>query len=120
MAYTSNESGQVQIYVQSFPKSGGKYLISREGGAEPRWRGDGKELFFLAPDGTMMAASIDAAKDFQATVPTPLFRTGLIASSANHPYVVTRDGSRFLVPVIERAMPSPLTVRLNWPAALPK
>ena len=112
--------GQEQVYVQSFPKSGGKHLISREGGTEPRWRGDRKELFFLAPNGTMMAARIDATKDFHAAVPTPLFRTGITSFAANHPYVVTYDGERFLVPVVHRATPSPLTVRLHWPAALQK
>ena len=120
IAYGSNESGQSQIYVQSFPKGGGKYLISLAGGTEPRWRGDGRELFFLAPDGTMMAAGIDTAKDFQATVPQPLFRTGITSTRDNHPYVVSKDGARFLIPVIERATPTPITVTLNWPAAVQK
>ena len=51
----------------------------------------------------MMAARIDATKDFQATVPTPLFRTEIVSVSNNHPYIVTRDGERFLLPVLERA-----------------
>jgi len=120
MAYRSNESGQSQIYVQSFPKGGGKYLISLAGGTAPRWRGDGRELFFLAPDGTMMAAGIDTAKDFQATVPQSLFRTGITSTRDNHPYVVGKDGARFLIPVAERATPTPITVTLNWPAAVQK
>jgi len=120
IAYNSNESGQAQIYVQSFPAGGGKFLISRQGGMEPRWRGDGRELFFLAPDGTMMAAGIDTTKDFQATVPQPLFRTGITSARDNHPYVVTKDGARFLFPVIERSTASPITVMMNWPAAVQK
>ena len=120
IAYNSNESGPAQIYVQSFPKGGGKYLISQTGGTEPRWRGDGRELFFLAPDGTMMAAGIDAAKGFQATVPEPLFRTGITSTRDNHPYVVSKDGARFLIPVLERAAATPITVTLNWPAAVQK
>jgi eukaryotic-like serine/threonine-protein kinase len=120
IAYGSNESGQAQIYVQSFPKGRGKYLISLAGGTEPRWRGDGRELFFLAPDGTMMASVIDKATDFQASVPQPLFRTGITSARDNHPYVVTKDGARFLIPVIERAMATPITVTLNWPAAVQK
>ena len=106
IAYNWNESGQAQIYVQPFPTGGGKHPISREGGAEPRWRGDGRELFFLAPNGTMMAAGIDAAKDFQATVPHPLFATGITSSADNHPYVVTRSGERFLIAVPEQFTPT--------------
>lgn len=120
IAYGSNESGQSQIYVQSFPKGGGKYLISLTGGTEPKWRGDGRELFFLAPDGTMMAAGIDTAKEFQASVPQPLFGTGITSTRDNHPYVVSKDGARFLIPVIERVTPTPITVTLNWPAAVQK
>jgi Tol biopolymer transport system component len=120
IAYASNESGRQQVYVQPFPKGSGKYLISRDGGTEPRWRGDGKELFFLALDGTMMSAGIDVTKGFQATVLHALFQTGLPSLVNNHPYVVTRDGARFLIPVYERTVTAPISVTLNWPAAIQK
>lgn len=118
MAYFSNESGQAQIYVQSFPLGGSKSRISTGGGMEPRWRGDGKELFFLAPDGTMMAAGIDTAKDFNVTVPQPLFETGITSTENNHPYVVTRDGQRFLVPVTDQSAAAQMIVVLNWLAGV--
>ena len=82
--------------MPSFPWAGRQVPDFTTGGIEPRWRGDGRELFFLAPDGTMMSARIDTAKDFSATVPQPLFPTGLTSfPSNNHPYVVTRDGTVF-------------------------
>ena len=59
--------------------------ISEGGGTEPRWRRDSRELFFLAPDGTMMAAGIDTVKDFKVTVPQPLFQTGLASSGITIP-----------------------------------
>jgi serine/threonine protein kinase/Tol biopolymer transport system component len=120
MAYYSTESGQRQIYVQSFPAGGSKSRISEGGGSEPRWRGDGRELFFLAPDGMMMAARIDTAKDFKVTVPQPLFQTGITSIQNNHPYVVTRDGQRFLVPLSNQSAASQMTVVLNWLAGVQK
>jgi serine/threonine protein kinase/Tol biopolymer transport system component len=118
MAYYSTESGQRQIYVQSFPAGGSKSRISEGGGSEPRWRGDGRELFFLAPDGMMMSARVDTAKDFKVTVPQPLFQTGITSTQNNHPYVVTRDGQRFLVPLINQSAASQMTVVLNWLAGV--
>jgi Tol biopolymer transport system component len=120
MAYHSNESGQPQVYVQSFPSGGSKSRISTSGGTEPNWRGDGKELFFLAPDGTMMSARIDTAKEFTATVPQPLFQTGITATQNNNPYVVTRDGQRFLVPVVDQSAAAQMTVVLNWREGIQK
>ena len=118
MAYYSTESGQRQIYVQSFPAGASKSRISEGGGSEPRWRGDGRELFFLAPDGMMMSARIDTAKGFKVTVPQPLFQTGITSTQNNHPYVVTRDGQRFLVPLINQSAASQMTVVLNWLAGV--
>ena len=68
----------------------------------------------------MMAAGIDTAKEFSATVPQPLFQSGLMSTLNNHPYVVTRDGQRFLVPVIDQSAASQMTVVLNWPAGVQK
>jgi Tol biopolymer transport system component len=118
VAYHSNESGQPQIYVQAFPAGGSKTRISEGGGTEPRWRGDSRELFFLAPDGTMMAARIDTVKDFKVTAPQPLFQTGLTSTQNNHPYVVTKDGHRFLIPVTNQSAASQMTVVLNWLAGV--
>ena len=121
IAYESNESGRSEVYVRPFPKQEGQFPISRNGGRAPRWRADGKELFFLAPDGTLMAAGIDTTKAFAATVPHSLFRTGLTDPGTFHPYAVANGGNRFLIPVRREAPGSmPITVVLNWPATLPK
>jgi hypothetical protein len=100
--------------VQSFPTPAGKHVVSRGGGREPRWRGDGKELFFLAPDGTLMAATIDTTKDFRVLSQQSLFRTGIISTQNNHPYVVARDGKRFLMPISETTTADQVTVVVNW------
>ena len=119
IAYQSDESGRFEVYVRRFPAQGGSHLISRDGGRAPRWRDNGRELFFLAPDGTMMAAAIDPSNDSQAGVPRPLFKTSLLGIANNKPYVVTRDGQRFLVPVaVNPPGAAPLTIVLNWPAKL--
>ena len=121
IAYESNASGRSQVYVRPFPVQEGQFPISRDGGRAPRWSGDGTELFFLTPDGMLMAAGIDTTKAFAATVPQPLFRTGLTNTGSFHPYAVARDGRRFLIPVPrEIAGSTPITVVLNWPATLGK
>ena len=76
IAYTTNESGQPNVYVQPFLRAGGKYQVSRDGGSHPVWRADGKELFYLGADGTLMAVPIDATGQFDAGVPQALFPTG--------------------------------------------
>jgi eukaryotic-like serine/threonine-protein kinase len=120
IAYTSDESGPSQVYVQPYPATGGRYQVSQNGGTQPRWRGDGKELYFLASDRTLMAVSVEAAREFQAGVPHPLFVTDL--TSAAHRYAVTRDGAKFLAiaPAEQTATQSPLTVIVNWVASVQK
>jgi serine/threonine protein kinase len=99
MAYQSNVSGQNEVYVRPFPSKEPALRISREGGTDPAWRGDGKELFFLAPDRTMMAARFDPRTGrLDAAGPQKLFATW-IPRGNNHPYAVSADGQRFLIPV---------------------
>jgi hypothetical protein len=118
VAYTSNESGREEVYVQPFPATGGKYQISQNGGAQPMWRGDGRELFFLAPDSTMMAASIAIGSGVEAGIPQALFASGAAMIGNRHQYAVTRDGQRFLVNVPQQgSTPTPLTVVVNWQGA---
>jgi Tol biopolymer transport system component len=126
LAYTSNESGRPEIYVQSFPASGGKWRVSTHGGAHPRWRGDGKELFYLDLHGKkLLAVAVKgAAHTFEAEVPVALFDVnvgryipGLLAGMYH--YDVTADGQRFLVnTLVEEPTASPITVVLNWIAGL--
>ena len=121
IAYTSDDSGISQVFVQPFPAGGGRVQISKNGGYQPLWRGDGRELFFLAPpDGTIMAAPIDPTHELQAGIPEILFSTGA-AIAARRQYAVSRDGKRFLVIAPERnPTAAPLTVVVNWLAAVQK
>ncbi|HLL75094.1 MAG TPA: protein kinase [Pyrinomonadaceae bacterium] len=120
IAYTSNESGRFEVYVQSFPASGGKWQVSNGGGGSPRWRRDGRELFYLSADGKLMAVEVDGSSDkFEAGVPAPLFEPRVGAISGDSPYDVAADGRRFLVKVpAEETAPAPVTVVLNWTADL--
>ncbi len=119
LAYQSNESGRAEIYVQSFPGPGGKWQISTAGGIEPHWRGDGKELYYRAPDQKLMAVEIQAGSTVTAGAPQPLFQGRFDSSVAREHYIPTRDGKRFLVvaPLGREAM-TPTTVVLNWHADL--
>jgi Tol biopolymer transport system component len=120
IAYTSNEGGQTVVYVQSFPGPGAKSQVSRDGGTHPVWRADGRELLYLAADGTMMSVTVGAGRFFNAGRPQALFSSNAWRLTANQVYAVTKDGQRFLV----NAMPqqsrgaAPLTVVLNWTAAI--
>jgi Tol biopolymer transport system component len=68
VAYASNESGKWEIYVTSFPEAKGKWQISSGGGEQPRWRGDGKELFYLSSDGNVMAAPVSTGTNFDGRI----------------------------------------------------
>jgi Tol biopolymer transport system component len=118
VAYASNESGSYEVYVRRFPDTGAKWQISTLGGAQPQWRSDGRELFYLGLDGKLMAAPISASPaGIQAAEPRALFDTGIIGSlfeRRNH-YAVTRDGQRFLVNLsAEDEGSAPITVVVNW------
>jgi Tol biopolymer transport system component len=120
-AYISNESGRTEVYVQTFPQTGGKWLISTAGGAQPRWRRDGKELFFIAPDKTLMAVDINAGSLLETSTPTRLFATQVSSYSAPSRYLVTADGQRFLINApAEAASQTPINVVMNWTADLKK
>ncbi len=116
-AYASNESGRFEVYVQPFPGPGGKWQVSTAGGVHARWRGDGRELFYLAPDGKIMSVEIRAGQAFEAGVPRALFATSL-KSDPGPQYDVSSDGQRFLlnVPVGDESAP-PVTLVQNWTAA---
>jgi dipeptidyl aminopeptidase/acylaminoacyl peptidase len=123
VAYASNESGRLEIYVQSFPPGRGKWQISTNGGAQPQWRRDGRELFYMSGDLKLMAVEIRAAPNrFEASLPRPLFNLHIVTLPVvrNH-YAVSADGQRFLVnTLVEESAPSPLTVVMNWTADLKK
>jgi Tol biopolymer transport system component len=121
IAYGSNEAGSYQIYVQPFPPTGAKYQVSRNGGGQPKWRGDGRELFFIGADAMMMSATIDTSRQFEAGVPQPLFPSRSPNTVlGRQSYAVTRDGKRFLIPALHDATSMPLTVVINWLSAVQK
>jgi len=118
IAYASNESGTSEIYVRPFPAptgGGRKWMVSQGGGTEPRWRRDGKELFYLKPDGEVMVSAVSATgAAFQPGVPKPLFR-----ATGTGTWDVAADGTKFLIPIINGdATQYPFTVVLNWMGAL--
>jgi serine/threonine protein kinase len=115
VAYQSNESGRSEVYVQAFPKPGDRYQVSTDGGARPRWRGDGQELFYVAPEGRMMAATVAVASTFSVSRVKQLFVRSASSSAADVSYEVSADGQRFLTAeVIHGAVKAPVTVVLNW------
>jgi hypothetical protein len=127
VAYDSNESGRYEVYVQRFQRSGAKVTVSAGGGMFPRWRGDGKELFYLSGDGTLMSVQIRQSANgevLEPGVPSPLFRAKITGGGApllggTYQYSVARDGQRFLVNVTtDEATASPITIVLNWTAVL--
>ena len=115
MAYCSDESGRYEIYIQSFPTGGGKRQISTAGGIAPTWRSDGKELFYYAPDGKLMAVSVNSAAAFEAGTPAPLFEFRASGNLITPYYSVTHDGQHFLLATTQESeSAAPLTVVLNW------
>jgi len=119
VAYSSDEASTVQVYVQSFPAGHGKWQISTDGGDRPMWRGDGKELYYLAPGGKLMAVPIGAGPAFNPGRPVVLFDTWI--RGALNEYGVTRDGQKFVMLAPEKdVVPTQATVILNWTTRLKK
>jgi DNA-binding winged helix-turn-helix (wHTH) protein/Tol biopolymer transport system component len=124
VTYSSNESGVWQVYVAPFPGPGAKYQISTDGGQQPRWRRDGKELFFLSRNRELMAASVKTGATFQFSSPIGLFATHAhepLTAEEFFTYDVSADGQRFLVNVnAEESNPPPVDITLNWASGLTK
>jgi dipeptidyl aminopeptidase/acylaminoacyl peptidase len=121
VAYVSDEAGEAQVYVQSFPLGPEKVRVSTNGGAQPRWRRDGKEIFYIATDGKLMAAPVKTSPHFEAGAPTALFRSQIVSSgSAGIRYDVTPDGKQFLVNSLGNGNEAgtQITVVLNWQAGM--
>ena len=103
LAYTSDETGRWQVYLQSFPQPGMKRAVSILGGAQPAWRADGKELFYLTPEGVITAVTVST--DAQMASPKPLFRAPVSSDLVKwrNTYAATADGQRFLVDAVDDA-----------------
>ena len=121
VAYASSESGRPEIYVQSFPATGGKWQVSTGGGAQPHWRRDGKELFFMAPDRRLMAVEVKLGASVELGTPTALFQTQVSSFSSPNRYDVSADGQRFLLnSTVQEASRNPIVVIHNWAAGIKK
>ena len=124
VAYSSNETGEWEIYVTTFPGAQGKWQVSRGGGGEPRWRGDGKEIFYLNPKGVLMAVPVDTSTTFSSGTPSTLFQVrgrAPISSTDLFTYDVTKDGQRFLVnQYVKPEHVEPLTIVEHALAESPK
>ena len=120
LAYGSDESGRFEVYIQSFPKPTGKWQISTNGGVQPRWRGDGKELYYISAANRVMAVPIGAGAGLEVGVATPLFDASFSSNSPqSYEYDVAPDGQRFIVSApLTEARNTPLTVVVNWTARL--
>jgi len=130
VAYASNETGGWEIYVSPFPSGNGKWQASSGGGQEPRWRQDGKELFYVSPDGKMMAVAVTtglpalAGASFKAGPPFALFQTHRrqpVSSQDLFSYDVSADGQKFLILTkVDEANAAPLSITLNWASEMEK
>jgi Tol biopolymer transport system component len=124
IAYTSYDSGHDEVYVDSFPVAANRRQVSVGGGMQPRWRRDGSELFYLAPDQQMISVPVTKGREgFEAGRPTPLFRTHLVPTGSqiagwDTMYDVTPDGQRFLLNGPPADPHPPITVVLNWTAGM--
>ena len=121
VAYASDESGRFEVYVRGFPSGEGRRQISAGGGMSPLWRDDGREIYFQAPDGTLMAAEVQPGPDFDVRPPVPLFAFRPAAVLTATFYAPSLDGQRFLVSsVADDQSGASLTVILDWTALLPQ
>ena len=123
LAYETDGFGGREISVRAFPDGAVTWQVSTNGGIEPQWSADGRELFFLASDRKLMSVRVRTDGDFQAGAPIPLFQTELdargIPINGRNQYVVSPDGQRFLLKQARADAPPPaITVVMNWRALL--
>ena len=114
LAFESSENGRAEIWVRAFPAGPGKWLVSTDGGAQPRWKGDGSELFYVQGD-TLMGVPVTLEPEFSSGRPEPLFEGHGVFEGRGQRYDVTADSERFVV-VENIEQPDELSIRvvLNW------
>jgi eukaryotic-like serine/threonine-protein kinase len=119
LAYSNDETGSQEVYIQPFPSGAGRWQVSTTGGSRPNWRKDGKELFFISTDRQMMAVDVSQkGASLQLGTPHALFKATAV-SNASGPYTVSADGKRFVMnTVLPQSITEPLTLVTNWPADL--
>ncbi len=126
LAYISTESGRQEVYVQPFRRRGESVRVSTSGGGQPKWRGDGKELFYLSQDRSLMAVDVrEGVTGAEIGIPAVLVPASELKAVVQgldyDDYAVANDGQRFLIktPVADRGSQR-IHVMLNWPSLLPK
>lgn len=118
IAYGELRDGKWEVFVASFPSFHDITQVSQGGGVQPRWRGDGSELFFLDSQGAMMSVTVNRGSPPKVTVPQKLFDTGMVPDATVNQYAVTQDGLKFLVLQPRQGYLESYSVVLNWPAIL--
>ena len=118
IAWGENRTGRWEVFVASFPSFHNITQVSTAGGAQPRWRGDSRELFFIDLEGKMMSATVERGPSPKISIPRKLFDTGLIPDPTVNQYAVTGDGRKFLVLEPHKGFVETYSVILNWPATL--
>jgi len=117
IAYVSNESGRPEVYAQAFPGPGPRRKVSTAGGLMPKWRHDGAELFYVAPDRRLMAVPVRKAANLEVGVPAALFETRIRMDPPFRNYDVSADGQRFLIDTMAaKEKERPVTLVVNWTA----
>ena len=117
VAFESNESSRYEIYVQAFPKPGARTVVSTDGGLQPRWSPDGRELYYVTPDARLMAVALRVRDEatIEAASPVPLFQTrisGAVTGGSAMEYDVSSDG-RFLMNTVVEQAAAPITLIVN-------
>lgn len=118
IAYGENRTGRWEVFVASFPSFQHIKQVSLGGGAQPRWRRDGRELFFIDYGGEMMSATVERGSRPKIGVPRRLFHTGLIPDPTINQYAVTKDGTKFLVLEPHKDSRETYSVIVHWPSML--
>ena len=120
IAYASDETGRWEVFAEPFPISGARSQVSTTGGSQPIWRSSGEEVYFLAPDGRLMSATVRTGTTFSSDTPRPLFQTRIRPTYAPYPvdYDVTSDGERFLIRAVRPGTGPVISIVSNWSALL--
>jgi Tol biopolymer transport system component len=118
VAYGENRTGVWEVFVAAFPSFQGIKQVSQAGGVQPHWRGDGRELFFIDPQGKVMSATVERGSPVKIGIPRKLFDTPLVPDPTINQYAVTGDGLKFLVLEPHKSPVESYSVILNWPATV--
>jgi hypothetical protein len=117
MAYVSDETGDIEVYVERYPELGDKRRVSSEGGGQPQWRADQRELYYLSPDRTLMAVPVESSAQLAFGAPRRLFRAPVAGDpdDARDHYAASGDGTRFLVDsTVGKGDDSTITIVVDW------